>query len=172
MNVDQFERELERHRSDRPEQGQSDDAVARNSSMALLSRIDHLLNQFDEVPVGKKKYRMLGTARNILIECIDYTTGQFGSESVEHLLPQVCTIRDTLHSLEKELSGFAWVRALIVSSTQWDYVDRDYQRVGSEICEVCSELLEAVDEVFQQPTTVEQWKSSREIVMNELRRRW
>ncbi len=172
MNVDQFERELERHRSDRPDNGQSDDAVLRNSSMELLSRIDHLLNLYDETPERQKKRCLLGTARNVLVECIDYTSNTLGSESVESLLPHVCSIRDTLKSLEKELSGLAWVRAILVSSTQFDFVDRHYHRVGSEICEVCSQLLESIDDAFQQPTTAEQWKSSREIVMNELRRRW
>ena len=145
MNFDQFEKELERHRAVQSSDGRLDEAALRNSSMELLSRIDHLLNQYDDVPERQKKKTLLGTGRNVLVECLDYVTGVYGAEYVEELLPKVCEIRDSLKSLEKELSGIAWVRSLLTSSTQWDFVDRNYRDVGTEICEVCAQLLKSLN---------------------------
>lgn len=167
MDLSAFDRELERYSATAHEGA---DAQLESECLALLGRVDFILQRLDELP-SRQELDSIEAGREVLVEVLEFLSNQRGADALTDELARVCATRDMMKRYEKELKG--WPLARMFGWTPSRQVhEGEYMRIGKELRGLCSDLLGSVNSMFAEQDRLERVQDCCEALMNNMERLW
>ncbi len=111
----------------------------------LIRRLHHLLDRLARHQMRRNQRGSLETAKELLVEVIDFVTQRLGGHAVASDLSRICDLRDTIGDLQSLTDGQFWRRVFRMKTSHNDLREQALRRVGVDFVDVFRNLLSLVD---------------------------
>jgi hypothetical protein len=169
MDLQEFSKHLDGHRGD---SNTSQDAQLENDCIQVLAQLEIMVERLPLNGTDSEFDASLEIAKEMLVVVIDYVTQRFGQDTVAQELRRVCELRDSVRDLQQMLKRGFWKSLLSKKTVDDPLTQHAYRQLGKEFAEVFASVLNQVNDFYQTPAALAEWRAGCGILIDEFQQRW
>lgn len=169
MNLEEFSRQLAVNRDISP---QSQDQRLADECIALLAILERLLESLGTQAAAGKQVEVIESAKEMLVEMLEFLTSHFGTEAVALEIARVCELRDMAKDVQTLVGQSFFSRLFGAKSASQELKQQAYRQLGEEFAVVFRSLLAVVDGNFRTHPQTNEWRASCRVFIDDFRRQW